>query len=424
MKLTDTFSLSFRTIRSNFLRTSITVAIIALGIAALIGINTAIQAIAQKFQESFSSMGANGFTIRYRQVNVQFGRPSVKMQSRKSRKLKTSNANKTINILEAEAFKEMYKYPSEVSISIGGGGNNIVNYGSLKTNPTVRINGGDENYVDMNGYDLAAGRNINTLDVTSARNVCIIGKDILDKLFKGNNDLAVDKVISINGISYRVIGTLQSKGSTFGMSLDNLIITSYKNVRRFFNTGTNASFSIGVKVNDVSSMDVAIGEADGTFRAIRKVSVQDDDNFLIDKSDSFVEMLMKQLGWLTGAAVVIGFITLIGAAIGLMNIMLVAVTERTKEVGLIKAIGGKQRNVRQQFLFESIIISLLGAFFGIIIGVLLGNIVSVLMGTGFVIPWVWVALGVLICSVVGLLAGLYPAFKASRLNPIEALRYE
>jgi putative ABC transport system permease protein len=171
-------------------------------------------------------------------------------------------------------------------------------------------------------------------------------------------------------------------------------------------------------------MDMAIGEAEGAFRAIRKVGVQEDDNFLIDKSDSFVEMLMKQLGWLTGAAVVIGFITLVGAAIGLMNIMLVAVTERTKEVGLIKAIGGKQRNVRMQFLFESIIISLFGAFFGIIIGVLLGNVVSVLMGTGFVVPWIWVAMGVMICSIVGLLAGLYPAFKASRLNPIEALRYE
>jgi putative ABC transport system permease protein len=424
MKLTDTISLSFRTIRSNFLRTAITVAIIALGIAALIGINTAIQAIAQKFQESFSSLGANGFTIRYRQVNVQFGRPSVKLQSRKTRRLKTSNANKTINIQEAEAFKEMYKYPSEVSISIGGGGSNIVNYGNLKTNPTVRVNGGDENYVDMNGYELAAGRNINTLDVTSARNVCIIGKDIVNKLFKENDDLAVDKVISINGIAYRVIGTLQPKGTTFGQSLDNFIILSYKNVRRFFNTGSNASFSIGVKVKDVSNIDMAIGEAEGAFRSIRKVAVQDDDNFLIDKSDSFVELLMKQLGWLTGAAVVIGFITLVGAAIGLMNIMLVAVTERTKEVGLIKAIGGKQRNVRLQFLFESIIISLLGAFFGIIIGVLLGNIVSMLMGTGFVVPWIWVALGVLICSIVGLLAGLYPAFKASRLNPIEALRYE
>jgi len=167
-----------------------------------------------------------------------------------------------------------------------------------------------------------------------------------------------------------------------------------------------------------------MGEAEGTFRSVRKLTTTEGNNFLIDKSDSFVDMLLKNLNWLTLSAIVIGFITLMGAAIGLMNIMLVAVTERTKEVGLIKAIGGKQRNVRNQFLYESIIISLLGAAFGIFIGILLGNSVSMLMNTGFVVPWAWVLLGIVICSLVGLLAGLYPAFKASRLNPIEALRYE
>ncbi len=424
MKLSDTISLSFRTIRSNPLRTGITVAIIALGIAALIGINTAIQAMAQKFQESFSSMGANGFTIRYRQMNMQFGRGGVQKESKTKRRIRTSNAYKVINIDEAEMFKKMYPFPAEVGISIGGGGGNIVSYRSQKTNPTVRINGGDENFLSMNGYTLATGRNLNTLDVQSARNVCIIGKDIVDNLFNGREEFALEKIISVNGIQYRVVGTMEPRGATFGQSLDNRIVTSYKNVRRFFNTGANSSFLIGVKVVDANTMEMAIGEAEGLFRAIRKVDIQEEDNFAIDKSDVFAEMLMKQLGWLTGAAVIIGFITLIGAAIGLMNIMLVAVTERTKEVGLIKAIGGKQKNVRQQFLYESIIISLLGAVFGILAGVIIGNIVSILMKTGFVVPWFWVILGIIICSAVGLLAGLYPALKASRLNPIEALRYE
>jgi len=208
------------------------------------------------------------------------------------------------------------------------------------------------------------------------------------------------------------------------MSWDNVIITSYNNARRFFNSDPNASFSVQVKVADLQLMDGAIGQATGIFRPIRKLTTTEEDNFVVDKSDSFVEMLLNQLSYLTGAALVIGFITLIGAAIGLMNIMLVAVTERTKEIGLVKAIGGRQSNVRQQFLYEAIIISLMGALFGVVLGVIVGNSFSLVLNTGFVVPWNWMALGIIICSIVGLVAGLYPAYKASRLNPIEALRYE
>jgi putative ABC transport system permease protein len=252
----------------------------------------------------------------------------------------------------------------------------------------------------------------------------LIGTDVAKKFFGGNLERSVDRIIKVNNIPYRVVGTLEEKGSTMGMSWDNVVVTSYKNVRRFFNSNPNASFSIQIKVNDIKQLDGAIGEAIGAFRPIRKVSTTEQENFAIDKSDTFVELLLSQLSYLTGAALVIGFITLVGAAIGLMNIMLVAVTERTKEIGLAKAIGGKQKNIRQQFLYEAMIISLMGAVFGVILGVLIGNIASLLLGTSFVIPWDWMFIGILICSIVGLLAGLYPAFKASRLNPIEALRYE
>jgi len=176
--------------------------------------------------------------------------------------------------------------------------------------------------------------------------------------------------------------------------------------------------------NELTKVNVAMGEAEGSFRAIRKLNITEENNFVLDRSDSVAEKAMNSLRFLTVSATVIGLITLIGAAIGLMNIMLVSVSERTREVGLIKAIGGKSKMVSRQFLFEAIIISILGAVFGIVLGVIVGNMFSIVLKTGFIVPWDWVLYGIIICTIVGLLAGLYPALKAGRLNPIEALRYE
>lgn len=426
MNFRDNLLLAFNTVKANRLRTGLTVAIIAFGIMALVGIKTAISALQQKFMESFSSMGANGFTIRYKEPRFQFGDGGgkLKKEEKGKRKEKKSNTGKPITRLQAETFKENYHFPAKVCVNLFGSRDAIVSYGSKKSNPTVRVYGSDEHFVEQNGFTLAYGRPLNTLDVSSGRNVCLIGSDIAKKFFGGNLELPVEKIIRVNNIPFRVVGTLNEKGSSLGFSWDNVIVTPYRATQRFFNSNSNSSFTLQIKVDDIKYMDAAIGEATAQFRSIRKLSTTETENFVIDKSDSFVELLLNQLGYLTGAALIIGFITLTGAAIGLMNIMLVAVTERTKEIGLVKAIGGKQNNVRMQFLMEAIIISVLGALFGVILGVLLGNGFSLILNTSFVIPWDWVILGVVICSIVGLLAGLYPAFKASRLNPIEALRYE
>ena len=424
MRLIDTLTLSFNTVKSNKLRTGITVAIIAFGIMALIGIITAIQAMNQSLAESFSTMGANAFSIRYKDRKIRMGGNDneVKKTKANSKKEKSSSIGKAITYEEARAFKERFSYPSSISISNRGPRNTIVSNDKVKTNPNVTAIGGDENYLKLNGYTLSAGRNLNQLDVQSGRNVCIIGNSIAVKLSL-RPEKAIDRTIKVSGMPYRIIGVLKDKGSSAFLNADNVILTTYNNVRRAFNNG-NSSFNIGVMVNNMKDMDIAIGEAKGTFRPIRKLDFKEDDNFFIDKSDSLVEIFMKSLGSITTAAAFIGLITLIGAAIGLMNIMLVAVNERTREIGLIKAIGGPKKSIRQQFLFESIIISLIGAIFGIILGILVGNLFGTLLHTGFVVPWGWAATGIIVCSAVGLAAGLYPAYKASSLDPIVALRYE
>lgn len=282
--------------------------------------------------------------------------------------------------------------------------------------------GGDDNYLLLNGFSLAFGRNLNRMDVQTGRNVCILGYDVASKLFKEGIERAENAVVRLNNIPYRVIGVLESRGSTFGFSRDNVVITTYKNSDRNF--PSSFSFVIAVMTEDILKVPAAMGEAEGAFRAIRKLNTTEENNFVLDRSDSVAEKAMNSLGFLTISATVIGFITLIGAAIGLMNIMLVSVSERTKEVGLIKAIGGKSKMVRRQFLLEAIIISLLGAFFGIILGIMVGNLFSKVLNTGFVVPWNWVLYGIVICTLVGLAAGSYPAWKAGKLNPIDALRYE
>ena len=425
MTFRDVFSLAFRTILTNRLRTGLTVSIIAFGIMALIGIITAIKAMNQKFTESFSTMGANAFTVRYKERSTFFGggnKRESKLSKKGNKKEKKSNLGRLISQQEAELFVSRYDFPGIKSISIFGNRNNIVSHETRKTNPNVTVFGGDENYLLLNGFTLQHGRNFNSRDVQTGRNVCILGSDVARKLFRDGIIRAENSVIRINNIPYRVLGVMESRGSTFGFSRDNVIITTYLNVAQNFPSGF--SFVVAVMTKDLLQVNQAMGEAEGIFRAIRRLNTTEGNNFILDRSDSIAEKAMNSLRFLTISATIIGLITLIGAAIGLMNIMLVSVSERTREVGLVKAIGGKSKMISRQFLLEAIIISVLGALFGIVLGIGVGNLFSIVLNTGFVVPWNWVIYGILISTSVGLLAGLYPALKAGKLNPIEALRYE
>lgn len=422
MRFSDELNLALHTLRGQKLRTGITVTIIAFGIMALVGIITAIDAMTQKLTESFSTMGASGFTIRYKERNFNFGseRPTIQLSKKDPRKERTSNLDKRIKRAEAEDFKKNYDFAATVGLSLNLGNRNIIASNSIKTDPTVIGFGVDENYLQLSGNSVLSGRNFSPEEIANGTRVCLLGYDVAYKLFHQAPATAINQAVQINNKWFRVIGVLASRGSTLGFSRDNTVVIPYKipagNAR--------SSFNIGVKSNNFYQLENAIGEAEGVFRGIRKLTPGESSNFVIDRSDAITETAMKSLRYLTLSVTLIGLITLVGAAIGLMNIMLVAVTERTKEVGLIKAIGGKAQNIRSQFLLEALIISVAGAVLGIILGVLVGNLFALLLQTTMVIPWNWVIYGIIICTLVGLLAGIYPALKAGKLNPIEALRYE
>ncbi len=427
MNYSDILSLSWKNLKGNKLRTGITVVIIALGIFALILIITAIQAASNSLVSSFSTMGANAFSIRYKERTFNFGHRGRSTASRSTKKelnSKYSNLGIPISLDEARLFSDRYYFPnSKVSIALRGPNGIVVNTSRAKTNPEINVFGGDENYLELNGYKIAYGRNFTKSEVQSGMNVCMLGSGVAAKLYPENVAKAIDAQVRVDHIPYRVIAVLEDKGSSAFFNTSKVVVTPYNNVRNVFSSNT-ANFNLAVQVSNLKMMDLAIGEAKATFRPIRKLKVKDEDNFYIDKSDSIAESLLTNLGFLEKGTIGIAFITLIGAAIGLMNIMLVAVNERTKEIGLAKALGATKNSIRSQFLFESVLISLMGAIAGIVSGIILGNLVAVLLHTGFVIPWAWVIAGIVVCFAVGLLAGLYPAFKASKLDPIVALRYE
>ena len=407
-QLIENIKIALQSIKGHLLRTSITVSIIAIGIAALVGILTAIDSIDYALNDNFSMMGANTFTIQDQ------GRGARSREERKK-------DNPKIEYKEALEFKNRFDYAATTSISYRATGAATVKHQSVKTNPNVSVLGVDENYLKVSGYEIEIGRNINHHDISLNSNVVLIGQDIYEQLFKSSPKV-IGKIISVNNKRMTIIGVLAVKGSSMGMGGDRSCMVPISYLLN--NVSSNRSVAISVMVNSNYEIDATIGSATGLFRSIRRLRPLAYQNFAITKSDSLAKSLMENLKYVTSAATLIGFITLLGAAIALMNIMLVSVTERTKEIGTRKAIGATSKTIRQQFLMEAIVICQMGGVLGIVLGILIGNITSIMMNSAFVIPWMWLGIGVVLCLFVGLASGIYPAIKASKLDPIEALRHE
>ncbi len=408
----ENLRISLQSVRSHMMRTTLTVLIIAFGIMALVGILTSIDAIKYYLNDNFQMMGANTFTIRNRTMQVRIGGGN---------RTKAKDFRE-ITYEEAMRFKESFTFPATPSVFIFASGNATVKFANNKTNPNVRVTGCDENYIITSGNEVQQGRNISPTEVYYGASVAIVGSDVINKVFKNKED-PIGKFITIGPGRYLIVGVLKEKGSSLGFNPDNVCLIPLNNARQKFSS-PNASYSINIHVADGEKLEAAIDEATGIFRIVRQVSAGEENSFDISKSDNLANMLFDSLSYLRMAAVVIGAITLLGAAIGLMNIMLVSVTERTREIGIRKAIGATKNTIRNQFLAEAIVIAQIGGLLGIILGIAIGNALALSIGTSFIIPWNWIIWGVGLCLIVALGSGILPAVKAAKLDPIDALRYE
>ncbi|MDX5420717.1 MAG: ABC transporter permease [Hymenobacteraceae bacterium] len=413
MNLIENIREGLRAIHSNLLRTVLTGLIISIGIMSLVGILTAVDSMKHSLTQTFSSLGANSFDIRRKGSN-----------NRGSQQGRLQKVYPTITYEQASKYKDLMSDNASVSLSAFISGATVVKSTTEKTNPNISVVGGDENYLQNENLNLAKGRGFSNYEHEFGINVAIIGDEIASTLFK--NQEAVGEHITFLGRRFKVVGQLEKKGSSMGGSGDRRIIIPLETGRQIPRQGSSElTYNIKTAIPQPDELNYVMGEATGIMRNVRQDALGQEESFEIRRSDSALETLNEISGYLKAGGFIIGFITLLGASVGLMNIMMVSVNERTREIGVRKALGATSLQIRQQFLIEAVVICILGGLVGIFLGILMGNGIASLIGEGgFIVPWIWVAVGLTICVVVGVISGYYPAFKASKLDPIESLRYE
>lgn len=395
---------------SNKLRSSLTILGIAIGVFSVVGVMTALSAMRSSIDEGLEVFAGGVFQVsRMPAVRINDGWWNYRDRPR-------------IDYRQARRFKLMMESESDaiVCMYLADGGE-IARYKERKTERNTRVIGTNENYLECFPMDVELGRNLTSEDVEFNRTVTVIGSEIRETLFPDEDPLG--KQITQWGTKYTVVGVLEQKGESFGNNPDRIVlvpITRFLSLRAHDST----SLDLAVKTPSLTVMPDYQDQAIGLLRVIRGLEPEDPNNFEITTNDAIKDIF-------DGVAVVIGTggllisaIALVTAGVGVMNIMLVSVTERTREIGIRKSIGARRKDILKQFLLEAIFLSELGGVIGIIIGVVAGNIIAAQMNVSMIFPWFWTGVAIATCSAIGILFGMYPAYKAAKLHPIDALRFE
>ncbi|OPZ70941.1 MAG: Macrolide export ATP-binding/permease protein MacB [bacterium ADurb.Bin478] len=408
MQLSESLDLALGAIRSNKMRSFLTLLGIIIGVMTIIAMQSLITGLRKSMTEQLNILGTNVFNIqKYPAVGMGHGWWE-KYRNRKD-----------LTYDQAMAVRERVKAAAAVSADVDTWGQEI-RYKDKKTLNNVSVMGTTPEFIENAGYEIASGRFLTQQDLEYNRRVAIIGVDVLDKLFGSENPLGLN--IKIKGERFEIIGVFAKKGSIFGNSLDNLVVMPFFSFEKMY--GKERSISMTVQAINADMMEEAIEQTIGVLRAVRKVPPDKDNDFEIVTNNTLTDFFDNMTKYVRIVAIAIASISLLVAGVGIMNIMLVSVTERTREIGIRKSIGAKRRDILWQFLIEAVVLSEVGGIIGIVIGLGIGKLVQALSPIPAAVPIWTVLVGLVFCSFVGLLFGVYPATKAARLDPITALRYE
>ena len=409
MLLRETIIQAIYSLAVNRLRSWLTIMGVAVGVFSIIAVMTALDAIDKSVESGLSSLGANTFQIQKNPATV-FG-------SGHSRNFYANR--KDITYKQALIFrKSMEGKVRNIGFIIVSPAN-LAKYANRTTNPDVAMTGGDENFAASNGFSISTGRNLSESDIRSARNTAVIGGELAQTLFP-SGESPVNKLIKVNGEVYSVAGVFEKKGAAFGQSQDNFVLIPI--TRYLDHINEKSTISITVEALSRKEYPAAIDRAIGAMRLARGLTVKEINDFEIRTNESLIDSFKDIKSAISTGAFIISFMALLTAGVGIMNIMLVSVTERTREIGIRKSIGAPRNTILRQFLFEALFLSIAGGLIGVVVGIAAGNVVALKFNLPPIFPLLWITVSMVVCSVIGIAFGLFPAWKAANLNPVEALR--